>query len=126
MGVLSRRKLLIFHAGAIQETNQSKNKTTKKKNILFMNKISLECDKYEVLEGTTGTIQVLRHGEMWRDLTGDKLFLAMINRIQELECAAKNIEGTVSEYLAMPCDSLRQRMKEARDRYGKRIYHSEA
>lgn len=44
------------------------------------------CDgKYTVILIDNGKrFQALRHGEEWRDLTGDGLVLAMFQRIQEL------------------------------------------
>lgn len=49
-----------------------------------MNVIDLENGKYTVQEDN-GKITVLRHGEVWRDETGDSLILALIQRIQTLE-----------------------------------------
>ena len=49
-------------------------------------KMILEDGKYLVVyDSDKGTAQAYRYGELWRDLTGDKLFLAMFDRILELE-----------------------------------------
>jgi hypothetical protein len=42
--------------------------------------MNFENGKYKI-EGT----KVLRHGEPWRDITGDKFIGCMISRIEELE-----------------------------------------
>lgn len=48
--------------------------------------IKLEGKKYEiVIDDTIGKILVYRYGEYWRDLTGDKLFLAMAHEIEALK-----------------------------------------
>lgn len=47
-------------------------------------RIVLEGGKYTVVNNL-GAIKVLRHGEEWRDCTGDKLIGAMFNEIQELK-----------------------------------------
>lgn len=49
-------------------------------------KVSLEGGKYEVTYDL-GIIRATRHGEPWRDLTGDKLVGALVDRIEELESA---------------------------------------
>ena len=45
------------------------------------------CDgKYSVIyDFETGRSEALRYGEKWRDLRGDKMVLAMFDRIVELE-----------------------------------------
>lgn len=41
---------------------------------------------YEVIEDLrNNTFKALRHGEEWRDLVGDNLILALIDKIEELE-----------------------------------------
>jgi hypothetical protein len=50
--------------------------------------IKLENNKYEVVVDATENdiaFYANRYGETWRDLTGDKLVMAMFYRIQELE-----------------------------------------
>lgn len=48
-------------------------------------RIELEGGKYTVLHEYGLNFRALRHGEEWRDLTGDGLILAMAHRIEELE-----------------------------------------
>ena len=45
--------------------------------------------KYEVLHENGAGLRALRYGEPWRDLTGDGLVLALVQRIEELEEAAQ-------------------------------------
>lgn len=53
-----------------------------------MSNIVLEGGKYTVLSDG-GVLRALRNGEPWRDLTGDKLVGALVDRIDELEAAAR-------------------------------------
>lgn len=53
-----------------------------------MSNIVLEGGKYTVVRDG-GNMHALRHGEPWRDLTGDKLVGALCARIDELEAAAR-------------------------------------
>ncbi len=46
--------------------------------------IELENGKYTVQFDETGKFWALRNGESWRDLTGDKLVLAMAHEIERL------------------------------------------
>ncbi|BAV80881.1 hypothetical protein [Vibrio phage RYC] len=65
-----------------------------------MSKISLENGKY-VINNNNGIVTVRRFGEEWRDLTGDSLFLSLIQEVERLhidvhdrealECAASDI-----------------------------------
>lgn len=67
--------------------------------------ISLEDDKYTVSLTTGGGqfhFEAARNGEQWRDLCGDKLVLAMFNRIQELESA---IQGSVEFLTHAPLET---------------------
>jgi hypothetical protein len=45
----------------------------------------IELDKYTVLHDNGANLRALRHGEPWRDLCGDNLIMALIQRIEELE-----------------------------------------
>lgn len=54
----------------------------------YPTRIELCESKYSViLDFRTGDFKALRHGNEWRSLTGDKLILAMFDRIVELEAA---------------------------------------
>ena len=50
-----------------------------------MTKIILQEGKYTVLHENGANLRALRHGEEWRDLCGDGLVLALVQRIEELE-----------------------------------------
>jgi hypothetical protein len=69
--------------------------------------IVLEGGKYTLIHGE-GQMKALRYGEEWRDLTGDKLFGAMVSRIVEL--VEENGQEVVR--MAMENDQLRQRVKQ--------------
>lgn len=58
-----------------------------------MTKIVLENGKYTVLHENGVNLRALRHGEAWRELTGDGLVLAMAQRIEELEEQLQAIES---------------------------------
>lgn len=47
--------------------------------------ITLEGGKYTVIHQNGTNFRALRNGEPWRDLTGDGMTLALVQRIQELE-----------------------------------------
>lgn len=46
--------------------------------------IKLDNGKYEFIVNNNGTMKCLRHGEEWRDLTGDGMVLAMAYEIERL------------------------------------------
>ncbi|BAS11817.1 hypothetical protein AHiyo8_01200 [Arthrobacter sp. Hiyo8] len=56
------------------------------------NTVVIENGKYAVTGIETGRLEALRHGEPWRELTGDKLVLGLAQEIQELreQLAAKD------------------------------------
>lgn len=46
----------------------------------------IELDKYTVIfEQQPFRFEALRHNQPWRDLTGDKLALALVQHIEELD-----------------------------------------
>jgi hypothetical protein len=49
-----------------------------------MSKLSLENGKY-IIESEGGFCVAKRYGDAWRDLTGDKLFGAMMSEVERLE-----------------------------------------
>lgn len=60
-----------------------------------MKKIELENGKYTILHDEEhGGITVLRYREPWRNETGDKLMLALIERVSELEDEVANLNET--------------------------------
>jgi hypothetical protein len=50
-----------------------------------MTKVVLQDGKYTVEHDNGTNFHALRYGEPWRDLTGDGLVLALVQRIEELE-----------------------------------------
>ena len=56
-------------------------------------RIELKDGKYVIIQEDDGRQYALRHGEPWRDLTGDKMVGAMFDRIEEL--SAQLGTGTV-------------------------------
>lgn len=48
-------------------------------------RIELEEGKYTVIHEEGENFHALRYGVWWRDLTGDDLVMALVNRIEELE-----------------------------------------
>lgn len=64
--------------------------------------ISLENGKYEV-EVDGGTISVLRHGELWRNETGDSFILSMIHEIESLKEGAKNAKWSLLKLQTGSC-----------------------
>lgn len=60
-----------------------------------MKRIELEDGKYTILHHEEhGGLTVLRHGEPWRNETGDKLMLAMTHHILELESELEEMKET--------------------------------
>jgi hypothetical protein len=48
-------------------------------------RVSVEGDKYTVIQHRDGRVTALRHGQPWnRDLTGDKLILALAQEVDRL------------------------------------------
>ena len=53
--------------------------------------ISLEDGKYTVVLDDEGRLYANRYDEhFWRDLSGDKLVMALVHKIEELENAVKS------------------------------------
>jgi len=51
-----------------------------------MYKLELQNGKYTILEDlNNGKFEALRYGNDWRNLVGDNLILALVNKVQELE-----------------------------------------
>lgn len=50
-----------------------------------MSKIHLCDGKYIITHDNGNNLQALRHGQPWRDLVGDGLVLALVQRIEELQ-----------------------------------------
>lgn len=54
--------------------------------------ITLADGKYTVIQYDDGRLCALRYGEPWRDLTGDKLVLALAQEVERLR-AVQSIAG---------------------------------
>lgn len=63
-----------------------------------MNRLEVSVDngKYTIIMKENGSMEALRHGETWRDLTGDGMVLALAQEIEELREKLKKYEGTYS------------------------------
>jgi hypothetical protein len=48
-------------------------------------KTEIKVGEYTVIHENGTNFHALRHGEQWRDLTGDNLVLALVSRIEQLE-----------------------------------------
>lgn len=58
--------------------------------------IELEDGKYKVCLENGNKLYAERYGDIWRHLTGDKLILAMFNRIKELESQIKSSRDNIN------------------------------
>lgn len=43
-----------------------------------------DSGKYVVIFGNDGSLTALRNGQPWRDMTGDKLFLSMLQEVETI------------------------------------------
>nr|DAQ70648.1 MAG TPA: hypothetical protein [Caudoviricetes sp.] len=48
-------------------------------------KTEIKVGEYTVIHENGTNFHALRHGEQWRDLTGDNLVLVLVSRIEQLE-----------------------------------------
>lgn len=51
---------------------------------MSMLNVSIDNGKYTVIQNDDGTVSVNRYGECWREVTGDKLILALAYEIDRL------------------------------------------
>jgi len=77
--------------------------------------ITLEDGKYTlILDG--GNMQALRHGEPWRDLTGDKLVgalaSALLEQLESVEEARKMLAEVVESWTSLKAALLSTRAKD--------------
>lgn len=65
-------------------------------------RVALDGGKYEVVQEAGGKAYALRHGEHWRDLTGDKLVLSLAYDLVEARERIANLEEQVAyqDYIA--------------------------
>jgi len=61
--------------------------------------INLSNGKYTIQHEHGANLRALRHGEPWRELTGDGLILAMAQRIEELEVKLDPIKSVAKRVL---------------------------
>ena len=54
--------------------------------------ITVADGKYEIRHADGRGLRALRYGEPWRDLAGDNLVLALVQRIEELQAAREKAE----------------------------------
>jgi hypothetical protein len=66
-----------------------------------MTRIELDHGKYTVIHNDGMNLHALRHGEAWRDLSGDGLILAMAQEIEALREAALGREGRVEGFTSI-------------------------
>ena len=63
-------------------------------------RITLLDGKYTVQHDNGTNFKALRYGQEWRDLTGDGLVLALVQKIEDLEEKVQYLENLVWERLA--------------------------
>ena len=51
--------------------------------------VEVEDGKYRVVMSETGHFRAYRHGELWRELTGDKLIFALASELDEAKKCIK-------------------------------------
>lgn len=56
-----------------------------------------EGGKYTVVRKEGGSLRALRHGDPWRDLTGDKLVASMLYEIEDLRIKVAELEHAIDE-----------------------------
>lgn len=55
--------------------------------------VTVYDDKFTVRFYRDGTLEALRYGKPWRDLTGDGLVLALAEEVHELRAALRALRG---------------------------------
>lgn len=60
-------------------------------------KINFYDKKYTLVLDEKGKLSALRYGEVWRDLTGDGLVLAMFNEISKLNSDIVGLKNKVEK-----------------------------
>ena len=63
-------------------------------------RLPLEKGKYEIMYNN-GTIDILRHGELWRDATGDGFVHALLMSHIDLELELSEMKGKVDDKSAV-------------------------
>lgn len=77
--------------------------------------LELENGKYTIIRHDDASVEVRRYGEPWRNLTGDKLFGAMLDMIIEhqerIEAIRKETKMLVDNYDFVRKERLMTKMK---------------
>lgn len=60
-----------------------------------MYKLELENGKYVVQHDNGSNFEAYRHGELWRDLSGDGLVLALVNQVEYYEGLLDFLENMI-------------------------------
>ncbi|WP_226035705.1 hypothetical protein [Aquibacillus saliphilus] len=54
----------------------------------------IKVSDYEIIEDfENGTFKALRHGEEWRNLIGDNLILALIDKVEDVESLKMSLQS---------------------------------
>ena len=64
--------------------------------------------KYTVVFPPNGGLHALRHGEAWRDLTGDGMVLAMLQEVQRLRAIVNEVHNWIVCSAIAPPDDMAQ------------------
>ncbi len=76
---------------------------------------SIKVDKYEIIEDiNNGVFKALRHGEEWRDLVGDKLILALFDKLQTANGLLEEAQDVMSNVHCYDTDTYRDISKHLR------------
>jgi ubiquinone biosynthesis protein UbiJ len=65
-------------------------------------KVTIYDGKYTVIQDERGRLRALRHGEEWRDCTGDELILALAQEVEDLRKRVEDLHQTVVFHTAGP------------------------
>lgn len=61
--------------------------------------VELENGKYTYIQHDKGGSEVLRHGEPWRDVTGDNVILLMAYKIDEQAQRIAELKSMLAEFI---------------------------
>lgn len=66
--------------------------------------IKLDNGKYTIIQKENGSLEALRHGERWRDLTGDNLIFYMAHTIEEQQELIWLLANAIKPFARFSCD----------------------
>jgi hypothetical protein len=80
-------------------------------------KIELDNKKYAwIFDADTGSLECLRNGEKWRNETGDKAILALMEENKRLQKEKKELKYHISSvYWQTTCDMTRDYLSQIKD-----------